>query len=60
MNKEKQSCFVCDELLSIEEIKFNSTVNLPVCNHCKNTEKEKQKEAEYLESLAEGFVCGCI
>ncbi len=52
-------CFVCGKKL--EEIKnVNPLTNLPVCDECKDTELEKMKEKEALDSLAEGFVCGCI
>ena len=52
-------CFVCGKKL--EEIKnINMVTNLPVCNDCKDSDQEKQKEKEALDSLADGFVCGCI
>ncbi len=35
-------------------------VNLPVCFDCKGTENEKAEEKAVLDSLADGFVCGCI
>jgi len=38
----------------------NKTVMLPVCKNCIGTAEEKQKEEEYLDSLADGLVCGCI
>ncbi len=38
----------------------NATVNLPVCQACKDTDKEKQAEKDIWESLADDFVCGCI
>lgn len=48
----------------IEVNKENSTlnpeVNLPVCESCKGSEKEKETVIEYLDSLAEDLVCGCI
>ncbi len=52
-------CFVCDKKLEKREYK-NKVTNLPVCAQCKGTEKEKAKEKEVLDSLADGFVCGCI
>ncbi|TCO08767.1 hypothetical protein EV194_10478 [Natronoflexus pectinivorans] len=58
--KNKKSCFVCNEIIEIEEITYNKVVNLPVCKKCKNTEKEKSAETSALDSLGEGFVCGCI
>jgi len=57
MNKK---CFVCEQPVIIENYTINHVLNMPVCNQCKNSENEKHKEAEILESLAEGFVCGCI
>ncbi|MFA5329091.1 MAG: hypothetical protein WC384_14955 [Prolixibacteraceae bacterium] len=36
------------------------TINLPVCNECKGTDREKNAVDELLEGLADGFVCGCI
>ncbi len=38
----------------------NQVTNLPVCDTCKGTEKEKIKEQEALDSLADGLICGCI
>jgi len=52
-------CFVCGKKL--EEItNINAVINLPVCDECKGTDQEKVKENEALDSLADGFVCGCI
>ncbi len=52
-------CFVCGKIL--EEVQHkNMITNLPVCDDCKGTEQEKLKEKEALDSLADGFVCGCI
>ena len=39
---------------------YHSKVNLPICNNCQGTVQEKTKVNEFLEGLAEGFVCGCI
>jgi hypothetical protein len=56
-----QQCFVCKKNLSGEENKaFNQKINLPVCRKCKGTDAEKKAEQDALDSLAEGFVCGCI
>lgn len=60
MENRKITCFVCEHPFSENQITLNSVVNLFVCRDCKDTENEKQKEAELLDSLAEGFVCGCI
>jgi hypothetical protein len=56
----KNTCFVCKIKVTEENSVLNRIVNLPVCKSCKGTDYEKQTEKEYLESLAEGFVCGCI
>lgn len=53
------TCFVCDKKLEQVEYK-NEVTNLPVCAQCKGTAQEKTKEKEALDSLADGFVCGCI
>jgi hypothetical protein len=51
---------VCKEKLTEEETEMNPAVNLRVCKNCTGTKQEKQAEKDYLKSLAEGFVCGCI
>ena len=53
-------CFVCKKEVSETNSQLNLEVNLPVCNLCKGTEKEKMTVEEYLESLADDLVCGCI
>ena len=60
MTDIKNSCFVCKEQFTPKILQLNLTVNLQVCEDCKGTDKERQTEKEYLESLADGFVCGCI
>ena len=57
LNKQ---CFVCQVEISNENLELNPDVNLPVCLNCKGTQKEKKTVAEFLDSLAEGLVCGCI
>lgn len=58
-NNFANKCFVCGE--KIQQIKYkNKITNLPVCQVCKGSEKEKKKEKNALDSLADGFVCGCI
>jgi len=57
---QKKQCFVCKTNYPADEISVNNEVLLPVCNKCKGTEKEKQTVEEYLDSLADGLVCGCI
>lgn len=56
----KNTCFVCKKSITIENSELNLMVNLRVCKKCKGTKKEKQTEEEYLDSLADGLVCGCI
>jgi len=58
-NNFSSKCFVCDKHLTKVEYK-NKVTNLPVCKDCKDTKQEKTKEQEVLDSLADGFVCGCI
>ena len=58
--KIKNTCFVCKKTISTEYSEINSVVNMRVCKDCKGTEKEKQTKEEYLDSLADGLVCGCI
>jgi len=58
-NTDKQ-CFVCKKNYPADKTSINKEVYLPVCNNCKGTEKEKQTVEEYLDSLADGLVCGCI
>ncbi len=59
MDQEKQ-CFVCKKNYPAGETSMNNEVMLPVCKNCKGTEKEKKTVEEYLDSLADGLVCGCI
>ena len=60
MGELKNTCFVCKKPVTSENSELNTTVNLPVCKDCKATEAEKKAEKEALDSLADGFVCGCI
>jgi len=53
-------CFVCQVAVTKENSILNTEVNLPVCNTCKGTDTERETVAELLDSLADGFVCGCI
>ncbi len=55
-----KKCFVCENPVNSENSSLNPVVNMPVCNLCKNSHNEKLKEAELLDSLADGLVCGCI
>jgi hypothetical protein len=56
----KKKCFVCQVQLSMENMKVNQELMLHVCNDCRGTEKEKKAVQEFNESLADGFICGCI
>ena len=60
MKEFNNRCFVCKTEINPATASRNSMVNLPVCNNCKGTKKEKETEEEYLDSLADGLVCGCI
>jgi hypothetical protein len=53
-------CFVCKCRLTNGNYKINKEVYLPVCNNCEGTAREKKSVEEQLDSLADGFVCGCI
>ncbi len=55
-----RQCFVCESPLLEGEYTIEPSINLPVCNTCKDTEDEKKKIQELLEGMADGFVCGCI
>ena len=60
MGSINTSCFVCKKPVKPETAEINQVVNMPVCRECKGTEEEKTEEKEVLDSLADGFVCGCI
>jgi len=60
MKDSKYRCFVCNQEIDSKTVQSNTSVNLPVCSSCKDTEKEKEAEEEFLDSLADGLVCGCI
>lgn len=53
-------CFVCGNEIDPLNTKKNKQLNLPVCEACIGTEKEKKAVDEHLEGMADGFVCGCI
>lgn len=55
-----KTCFVCNNIVTASNPEINPEVNLPVCEICKSTPKEKETVAELLDSLADGLVCGCI
>ena len=60
MEDFSKKCFVCKKEVAKSNSQFNTEVNLPVCNACKGTLKEKETVQEYLDELADGLVCGCI
>ena len=60
MESLNKKCFVCKVEVTAENLELNIEVNLPVCNNCKGTVKEKETVAELLDSLADDLVCGCI
>jgi len=60
MQSIKNTCFVCKQAVTAENSTINPVVNMPVCLSCKGTDQEKKEEQELLDSLADGFVCGCI
>ena len=60
MKDTKNVCFVCKKEFYSVKTELNPAVNLPVCSNCKGTREEKKMEEEYLDSLADGLVCGCI
>lgn len=60
MKSLNHRCFVCQVDVTKENSVLNTEVNLPVCNTCRGTDKEKETVAELLDSLADGLVCGCI
>jgi len=53
-------CFVCGNEIDVQKTQKNKEINLPVCEQCRNTEKETNAIDQLNEGLAEGFVCGCI
>lgn len=60
MGSFNKMCFVCKKEVSSDNSKLNIEVNLPVCESCSGSDKEKETVKELLDSLADGFVCGCI
>ncbi|HPE75177.1 MAG TPA: hypothetical protein PLC80_03775 [Draconibacterium sp.] len=60
MENITKKCFVCQKETNNDNSELNLEVNLPVCKNCKGTQTEKEKVLELLDSLADGFVCGCI
>ena len=60
MGNISNSCFVCKGPVTLENSELNRIVNLRVCLDCKGTETEKITEEEFLDSLADDLICGCI
>lgn len=60
MGKIKSTCFVCKKAITPDTSEINQVVNMPVCFECIGTGEEKKEEREVLDSLADGFVGGCI
>lgn len=53
-------CFVCGIEVDRDSTGKNKQLNLPVCDDCRDTEKELNAVQELNEGMADGFVCGCI
>lgn len=60
MKDFQNHCFVCDAPVDALTTARNKELNLPVCDNCKDTEREIKAVEAMNEGLAEGFVCGCI
>lgn len=60
IKSKKAHCFVCSQPILSKELKFNKKTNLPICKNCSGTKEELDAVKEALNSLGDGFVCGCI
>jgi hypothetical protein len=60
MTDFSNQCFVCGIAIDPLSSQKNKQLNLPVCDNCHGTDQEKAAVEEYLEGMADGFVCGCI
>jgi hypothetical protein len=60
LQQPTKTCFVCKAPVEGDSVEYNKKTHLPVCMNCKDTKAEKDMEDKLLDSLAEGFVCGCI
>lgn len=60
MSDFANQCFVCGKKIDSTACKINIQFNLPVCDDCHGTDREKAAIDELMEGMAEGFVCGCI
>ncbi len=58
--KFNSKCFVCKTEINSKSTERNKEILLPVCNSCKGSENEKRMVENYLDSLADDLVCGCI
>jgi hypothetical protein len=59
MNDFANHCFVCEKEVDAKTAKKNHQLNLPVCDDCINTEAEKKALDDFLDGMADGYVCGC-
>ncbi len=53
-------CFVCGLEVDSDSSRKHKQFNLPVCDDCFGTDREKLAVSNLLEGMADGFVCGCI
>lgn len=60
MSDFSNHCYVCGIAVDPQNTKRNSQFNLPVCDDCIGTDREKETIDRLLEEMADGFVCGCI
>ncbi|WP_159517286.1 hypothetical protein [Sunxiuqinia indica] len=60
MSDFSNRCFVCEKEIKSKLLARNDELNLPVCEQCKGSDREKAKVSELRDGLADGFVCGCI
>ncbi|OFY45585.1 MAG: hypothetical protein A2W90_21295 [Bacteroidetes bacterium GWF2_42_66] len=60
MSNFRNTCFVCNSEIQTGHFSVNPEINLPVCEHCRGSEEEKEAVRKLTEGLADGFVCGCI
>jgi len=60
MDDFSNHCFVCGTKVDQFNSEKNILLNLPVCYDCIGSNNEKNAVQEYLEGMADGFVCGCI
>lgn len=51
---------MCGKIIDPQNTERNLQFNLPVCDECNGTDREKEAIDQLLEGMADGFVCGCI